>query len=77
MVPRLVENSGSLVLAPKNDIICPVPTIRKEFNRIVDFGKSNTSMHILNGGHCTMLRDDKEKYTTIIQNFIDSLPDSK
>ena len=74
MVPGLVDQSDSLVLAPKNDIICPTPTIRKEYKRIVDFGKSKTSMHVLQGGHCTMLRDDKEKYTDTIRNFIDSLP---
>ena len=34
MVPEMVSDADSLVLLAKDDIICPPPSVRKEFNRI-------------------------------------------
>lgn len=71
MVPELMGESPSLILAAADDIICGPTTVKAEHDRIIRYGKSNCQMHILNGGHCTMLRDDRKNYENYISAFID------
>jgi len=73
MVPDIVSDADSLVLLAKDDIICPPPSVRKEYKRIVNHGKSNCTLEELNGGHCMMLKEDNENYRRIIKQFMDKL----
>jgi len=73
MVPELVGDAPSMILSAKDDVISGPSTLQKEQTRIQNYGKSNCEMHILNGAHCTMLRDDKETYETLISSFMNKL----
>jgi len=73
MIPPLLGEAPSLYLAGKLDVLTPPDSIEVEVNRAIEYGLSKTEFHVLEGGHCTMLRDDGENYQRIIVNWIKSL----
>ena len=72
-IPEIINTSPSLILSATQDVITNPKTIEYEYKRILKHGKSDCEMHILNGQHCTMLKDDGQQYDKHISAFLRNL----
>ena len=75
LIPNLseviIKGSPCLILFGNEDILTPEKTSRRVYNQLLANGES-VKFELLNGGHCTLLKNDREKYISHVDSFLAS-----
>ena len=75
LIPKLseviIKGSPSLIIYGKEDVLVPEKTSRRVYNQLRANGES-IKFELLNGGHCTLLKNDRDKYITLVDSFLAS-----
>ena len=53
----------------KGDLLIPESAARRAYEIMVDQGEK-VQYEVLNGGHCTILKEDREAYVDFVENFL-------
>ena len=57
------------MLFGKGDLLIPEPAARRVYEMMVDQGEK-VQYEVLNGGHCTILKEDRNAYVDLVENFL-------
>ena len=73
LIPRLsrdmINGLPSIVLFGQGDLLVPESSAQRVVDMLREQGEQ-VEYHVLNGGHCTILRDDRENYVKLVEKFL-------
>ena len=74
LVPRLsrdmINGSPSMILFGEGDLLIPESAARRVFEMFLEQGNEHVEYHVLPGGHCTILKESRDVYVKLVDQFL-------